>query len=59
MGPTKPAIRLVLAARPGREADRTPASGAEVKYAWSCTVHKGSFTVTFTLEMKGGSPLDV
>jgi hypothetical protein len=53
----QPAIRVVLGARPGREADRTLASGAEVKYAWSCTVHKGSFTVTFTLVMKDESPL--
>jgi len=55
-GPTQPGIRLVLGAHPGREADRTPASGAEIKYAWSCTVHKGSFTVTFTSVMKDGSP---
>lgn len=31
-------------ARHGRAADRTPASGAEVKRAWGCTVYKGSFT---------------
>ena len=55
MGPTQPGIRLVLGASPGCEADRTPASGAEVKYAWSCSVQNGSFTVTFILVKKDGS----
>jgi hypothetical protein len=56
VGLTQPAIRLVLGARPGRETDRTPAPCAAVKCAWSCTVHKGNFTITFTLVMKDGSP---
>jgi hypothetical protein len=43
LGPTQPPIQWVLGAlslgakRPGREADRSPASSAEVKNAWSYT----------------------
>jgi hypothetical protein len=43
LGPTQPLIQLVPAAlslgikRPGREADHSPPSSAEVKNAWSYT----------------------
>jgi hypothetical protein len=66
-GPTKPPIQWVSRAlslgvkRPGREADHSPPSSAEVKNAWSYTstpqyvfmvwclvTHRDNFTFTFT-----------
>jgi hypothetical protein len=66
LGPTQPPIQGVPGAlslgvkRPGREADNSPPSSAEVKNAWSCTStppnifkawclvkHRDNFTFTF------------
>jgi hypothetical protein len=67
LGPTQPPIQWVPGflslgvKRPGREADHSPPSSADVKNAWSytstpqyvfmawCLVKHGDFTFTFTL----------
>jgi hypothetical protein len=70
LGPTQPPIQWIPGAlslgikRPGREADHSPPSSAEVKNAWSytstprnvfmawCLVkHRGKFTFTYLLQV--------